>query len=506
MKILLVYPPLGVFGTYILHPPLSLLYLSIEVVKAGHEVSIFDCRLYEDWRDRLTVHLKSKDWDIVGVSVMAGLPVKTGNDISAMAKECTEAVVLWGGPYPTILPQESLGLDHVDMVIRGYAIRPFAKLVDALEKGEPYDVPGLCYRKNGEDIFGEINAEFEIYSFRDLPFHLIEENLERYINSNNQRTFPIFTVAGCPYNCAFCICPAWYKSLSKRWVSYPLEDIVEYIRFLHDEWGIELVYIYDDDTFVNKEHFRAIALRVMEEGLDVKFGIRGFRVNELDSLDDAYLEFLAKAGISYLHIGAESGSDRVLEIMGKGITVEQIIRVNRKLINHPSLIPFYNFLSGVPGETVEDLKSTKDLILQLTRENKNAVIFGPAKFIPYPGTRMYEDALKYGFVPPTTPEGWAALDQESDVWMPWYTDDFHSYINMLFLAVNVVDHKDLLIASYPWPVRLFFGLCKWAYWPIAKLRLRYDYSGFLFERKLYEWASKMFMFLGKKLSKDDVRD
>ena len=506
MNILLVYPPLGVFGTYILHPPLSLVYLAVEVVKAGHRVEIFDCRLNDDWRERLVARMGDVDWDLVGVSVMAGLPVKNAAAVAALAREHTTAKVIWGGPYPTIMPEQTLDLPGVDFAMRGFSILALARLADIMFQGPPYDVPGLCYRNGDQKVIPPINAEFEIYGHKDLPYHLIEKDLERYINTSNQRTFPIFTVAGCPYKCAFCICPVWYKGLKKTWVTYPVEDIVEHIRFLHEKWNVGLIYIYDDDSFVNKEHFRRIATRVMEEGINVRFGIRGFRVNELDALDDEDLRFLVKAGITYLHIGAESGSDRVLKIMRKGITVEQIDRINRKLADHHELIPLYNFLSGVPGETMDDLRQTKELMLRLTRENRNAVIFGPAKYIPYPGSKMYEDAVAHGFTTPLDPEGWARLDQETDVVMPWYTPRSHAYINMLFLAAHALDHKERLIENYHWSVRLLYQVCKLVYGPLARLRLRFDYPGMLFERRLYEWVSKVFMHLGSILVKKDVRD
>ena len=96
----------------------------------------------------------------------------------------------------------------------------------------------------------------------------------------------------------------------------------------------------------------------------------------------------------------------MLDLMEKGITVEQSISANRKVAKHGEITAMYNMLTGIPSETMEDLKETGKFILQVTEENPNCIVHPPNKLIPYPGGEAYEIAVKHGYVPPEKPEEW----------------------------------------------------------------------------------------------------
>lgn len=492
-KALLLYPPLGYVDAFTKQIPLSLIYCATDAVKSGHNVEIIDFRIQknpieETLRERLTDEVT-----VVGISVMSGEPIRGAIQISKIVRKYSSAKIVWGGPHPTVRPGEIMEQDCVDFVIRGYGSKSFKLLLDKLVSNDVnYDnIAGLCYKKGGEIVLSEINAKYEFFDYRDIPYHLIESNLHEYF-AQNDRTFPIYTAVGCPYKCAFCISPIWYKQNIKKWVPFEIDYVIEHIEYLIKKYDVKFFYLYDDDSFVNTNHFMNIAREIKRLGLKVKIGVRGIRVNELERIKDEEFKLLEDIGIKILHIGVESGSQKMLNLMKKGIRVEKSVEVNRRLAKFPNIIPLYNLLVGFPTETIDDLKETKRLMIQLASDNPRCLINGPYKFIPYPGSELYELAVKHGFKPPERLEDWVRLDQEKEIWMPWYTKQYDEYIKMLFVQQNILDNRFDMFTNRSRAWIAFFKLLQMLYMPIGKLRLRFDFTKFLIEYRLI----KLFLKIG----------
>jgi radical SAM superfamily enzyme YgiQ (UPF0313 family) len=376
----------------------------------------------------------------------------------------------------------------VDFVVRGWGSRALEQLMQRIVSGtDDYNnILGLCYKTDGQLHIAEINAEYEFHDYRSIPYHLIESQLEDYFTSD-KREFPIYTAWGCPYNCAFCIAPIWYKGNKRKWIPFETNGVVDHIEYLIEKYQVNFLYLFDDDSFVNPRHVIKIAQEIKRRQLHVNIGVRGIRVDEVKRMTDGEILLLQEIGMTNLHIGVESGSQRMLDLMKKGITVQDSIEMNRRLAKFPNLVPMYNLLVGFPTETSEDLKQTKALMLQLTRDNPRCLLFGPAKFVPYPGGELFEFAVQHGFTLPEKLEDWAEIDQEKEIWMPWYTKEYNQYINMLYVEQNILDNRlDVLPHFSPWMIWLF-KVMKWLYTPIGKLRLRYDFAKFLVEYKILKY-------------------
>jgi radical SAM superfamily enzyme YgiQ (UPF0313 family) len=106
-----------------------------------------------------------------------------------------------------------------------------------------------------------------------------------------------------------------------------------------------------------------------------------------------------------LRIGAESGSQRVLDIMQKDITPEQILNAARLCQKH-GIKASLGFMVGIPGETWSDVLQTLDLMDALEALGEGVAVIGPCIFTPYPGTPLFEEAIKYGFEPPASLQEW----------------------------------------------------------------------------------------------------
>jgi len=497
-KIILVYPKMGMSGAMVQHMPLSIIYAAIEPIKAGFTVDLVDVRLNPDTWQRDIAAKITPDTILLGMSVLTGTPIINALEITRWAKKnFPDIKIVWGGPHAAFNGREIMDEPTVDFVVTGYGSMPLALLArwvasqeDAPALGQ---IEGLLYRDNGQTIAVPPHNEFEFTDYKEIPYHLIEKDLDRYGQlDNKERIFPMFSVMGCPYQCTFCSSPAQYKDMKKKYVPYTTRDVVDHIEYVIKKYGATYIYFIDDDSFVNLSRVEEIIDEIKHRKIVIRLGFRGARISEIIKMSDAYLDKLAAAGTNILHIGAESGSQKILDLIKKDCTVDDIISVNKNLARHPQIKTAYNWIVGVPGETVEDLKKTRDLIRRLIKDNPNAIIFIPNKFRPLPGTKLYQLALDYGYARPRKLEDWAETEAEGNYRPPWYTDEQAKMIKMMQVTSYFIDHK---IEKVDIGNSLRFKVVRvlaWLYSPLATLRFRYGITGLLIEYRIFHWFSAAF--------------
>lgn len=497
-KILLVYPKLGMSGSLVRHLPLSLLYAAIDSIKAGFEISIVDVRLNpQNWEKDIALKM-STDTIIVGLSVMTGAPIKNALEISRWIKtKYPDIKVVWGGAHATFNGQEILTEPGVDYALAGYGSMPLARLARYLrgDSEVPHlsKIPGLLYRGNGKVLIVPPESKFELTDYRDIPYYLIESNLDQYGQLDNKdRIFSMYSVMGCPYKCTFCSSPAQYKNFKKKYEYLSPQDVADHIEYVHNKYGASYIYFIDDDSFVNLSHVEGIIDEINRRGLKVKLGFRGARINEIKKMSDEYLSKLAEAGTNIMHIGAESGSQKTLDLIKKNCTVEDIIEVNKKMARHPEIKTAYNWIVGLPGETLDDLRRTQKLMMRLIKDNHSALIFIPNKFRPLPGTVLYELALKYGYRKPKRLEDWKDIEAEGDYRPPWYTRKVLEQINMMQVASFFIDNKIIKLKTGNTVKFKLLRFLAVLYSPIVKFRFKYGVSDVLIEYKLFQWVTSKY--------------
>ena len=494
-KVLLFYTELGFAGSYVVQAPISLVYIATRLFNNPDvEIEIIDCRVENNWQTLISRRLAEDNILMAGFFVMSGLQVSKAYEVTKFIKSQKDVPIVWGGPHPTILPKEVMDYGLVDFCIRGFGIGAFTDLVKGFidGRGKFEAIPNLCFKKSdGEIVIGEINSQYERIHFKDLPYHLLDPFIEKYFQNKKHRDFPIYTSFGCPYLCNFCISPIWFKDTNKKWDPLPAQEVVDHIEFLQKRYRIDLIYFWDDDTFVRPSHFTGIAREIVDRGLKVQIGVRGIRANEVDRMKKEDFDLLEAVGVKYLHIGIENGSQRILDLMQKGIRVEQSLETNRKLAEYKNIIPMYNMLCGIPTETIEDLQQTGLFMLQIANENPNCIIFDPGKLIPYPGGNAFELAVKHGYISPKTPQDWSKLDQEEDVIQPWYTPQYNQYIHMLEVTSYAISNWEKYLEDYPGWLRWSYKVIKFFYKPIAVFRLKAKKADFLIEHRLLDIGKKI---------------
>lgn len=496
-KVIMVYPQMGFSGALVLHAPIGLLYASIELVKNGIDVRVLDTRLYRSaWRERLKEML-DKDVLAVGISVMSGPPIKSAADIGRFVKSIDpEIKVVWGGPHATFFPQTILSQGwHCDYVVSGYAIKSFHELIKALmDSREPDDIEGISYRgpkgivRTPPDV-----TKFEFCDYRDIPYGLIKDYSYYGQLDQAKRIFSIYGALGCPYKCSFCCSPAQYSKIKdKKWVALPASKVVDHIEYLVKDYGANYIYFIDDDSFVDIRHVEEILDEIARRRISVKIGFRGARINEIRKMDDAYIDKLAAMGTDILHVGAESGSDRILGLLHKDCTVQDIIECNLKLAKHPSIIAAYNFIIGLPTETIEDIRATRDLMQRLVSDNPRCLIFQPNKYQPIPGTELFNLVQKrWDYKAPVTAEEWAKLELENDFSMPWYEKDIKKFYDLLLIWTYFVDNKVGKVTSGGTLFYKILGVINSLYGPVIRWRMRHEAYGFFIEHDVYKLATKV---------------
>jgi len=499
-KILLIYPQMGFSGTLVRHMPLSLLYAAVDSLTTGFEVEIVDVRLCpEKWKEELTIRI-TQETVLAGISVMTGSPIRSALEISCWLKlKFPHVRIVWGGPHATFAGDNIIRHESVDYVIRGYGSLPLARLAATLlgdaDSLSLEDIPGLDFRRINESAVISVPPEhvFERFDYRSIPYHLIEKNLQHYGQlGTDERIFPLHSSMGCPYRCAFCSSPAQYREMQCRYEMYPPSDVADHIEYVHTRYGASYIYFIDDDSFVDLDHVEKIIDEVKRRGILVKLGFRGARVSEIIRMDERYLSKLAAAGTTILHIGAESGSQRMLDLMKKDCTVEDILEANRLLARQPGITAAYNWIVVMPGETVEELRETRELVLRILADNPSAIIFPPNKYRPLPGTELYETAVRFGYRIPQKLEDWIDVEVEGSYCAPWYSEKFAQMIHMMQVTSYFIDNKLKKIETGNTARFLMVRVLGWIYRPVALFRYRFGLPSALIEYWLFTRIARHF--------------
>ncbi|MBF0518512.1 MAG: B12-binding domain-containing radical SAM protein [Nitrospirae bacterium] len=499
-EILLVYPKMGMSGSLVQHIPLSVLYAASESIRRGFDVDVIDVRLNpQNWETDISSKV-TPDTLIIGLSVMTGSPIRNALDISRWVKAAYPDIkVVWGGPHTMFNAEEILVSEKsVDYAISGYGSKPLSELAAYLrgdtEAPSLTEIKGLIFRDDaGKAVSVPRQNAFEHIYYKDIPYHLIEHNLKHYTQLGSaQRIFPIYSALGCPYKCSFCSSPVQYKHMEKSYVTLPHTEVVDHIEYVQNKYGAQYIYFIDDDSFVNIAHVDNIIEEINKRGLKIKLGFRGARINEIKKMSDEFLSKLAKAGTDIMHIGAESGSQRILDMVRKNCTVADIIEINQKMARHPEIKTAYNWIVGLPGETLDDLRQSRELMKKLVNDNPGAIIFIPDKFRPLPGSELYEAALKYGYTKPTRVEDWIDKEVESDDRPPWFTKDIANTINMMQITSFFIDNKLFKVETGDSMKFKMLRLMARIYSPVAKARFNSGFSNFLIEYKLFNLYAARF--------------
>jgi anaerobic magnesium-protoporphyrin IX monomethyl ester cyclase len=409
-RVLLIYPAPEAGQMDLI--PLSLLYIAQPLLENKIDVEIIDQRFEKDFPGALSNCL-GPDLICIGMTCITGPQIDRVKSISRFIRERSNVPVVIGGTHATILPEQTLASDLVDYVVLGRGEAPFLSLVRAMKHGRP--VRGLPQTGSKEGGQAEVNRNpAPAARTGTVPYSLV-------LKYGSPSVIPIVSSFGCPCHCSFCA----EKILHPQYAEVPLDDVLLMIQDAL-RFRPQLINFFDANFLLHTQRVQELFSLCRRCGLSFE-AICSSRVDSVLGMEQESLRDLRRQGIVGIFFGVESGSEKILRLINKGITPEMVILLNRKL-REAGIKPHYSFMAGFPGETKADLEKTMDLIGRLKRDNPRAVIWKLNSYTPYPGTALFEVALQEGFVPPGSFEDWSGVH--------FYARDYAAPYDLRLAQVN----------------------------------------------------------------------
>lgn len=424
-NIVLVYPVISE-GIKFHWMPTSLLAISSKLHSYGYRVKIIDERISDKNKLDEILLREAKDALLVGFSVMTGYQIYGAARMSKLIKQAhPEVSIIWGGDHPTASPAQVLELDFVDMAVFGQGEETLFEIVNRLEnKADLSNVSGLMLKAGSGIISGNTRKVHEIDPYYPLPYQLLD--IKAYINPATM-AFNYFTSFGCvPGKCSFCNTGQIYQG----WKFVSSDKVVSQMKSLVDEHGFRNCKFQDSNFFVSEERAVEICNLMLNSSLKINWNASG-RADQLSRYSDETFDLLVKSGCNCFFIGVESGSQRMLDKMGKMASVEDMITLSKKVKGLPIDL-YLSLVFGLPEEKISDLLATAEHIKNLKKINTR-IREQRCFFTPYPGTSAYNEAVKLGYSPPKDIYGWIKIEEPSEfVDVPWMDDAIKSEYKRIF--------------------------------------------------------------------------
>lgn len=479
-RVLLVYPRMKTLAPRF---PYSVLPIAGALIEAGHLVNILDAQV-EDLSD-----VDPKEFDIVGISTYSGPQIGSAIETAAFVRQrAPDTLLVWGGVHPTITPHQTIMHPLVDVVVKGEGEQTLLNIIEAVESSTSLrNVPGLTFIDNGE-LVDTGNAEFiDLDSLPFLPYQLIKP--DRYVHFKEKPSRVYFESSrGCPHNCGFCYNEAVHR---RKWRYKSVSRVLDELEYIIDTLGVDEIWPSDDNFAVSKARVVEIARGKVERGLGFKW-VMSSRFDYSARYDNEFLQLLKESGCDWLTFGGESGSQKILDMICKGISPEKM-RETTKLLKASGIICGVNFMAGFPIETTDDLQLTFNLIDELVSIDPELEP-GITIYTPYPGTPLYPEALSRGFKEPCSLEDWGKCSFGVVDNLPWLDRRRRNLVRTVGLLSSfgftapryrrprVLEGKKFLSLVYH-----FLSLS-------ARFRWKHRFFSPAPEWRFLDWALKMFGF------------
>jgi radical SAM superfamily enzyme YgiQ (UPF0313 family) len=319
-----------------------------------------------------------------------------------------------------------------DFILMGEAELTLLELVNALSHDQTdfLSIQGLAFKQNGnliKTVKRNVIKELDTLPFPAWDLIDIEPYRKMWINGAGYFSINMGTTRGCPFKCNWCAKPIY----GNRYNSRSPENVVSELKILKEKFHFDHIWFCDDIFGLKPGWVSHFADLVEKEGLKLKFKIQA-RADLL--LQENYIRDLARAGCEEIWMGAESGSQKILDAMDKGTTIEQIYDSTRLIKKH-GMKPCFFIQFGYPGETKEDIEKTIKMISSLLPH-----AIGISVSYPLPGTKFYEKVqteLK-------EKTNWTDSDELAlmfhNTYPPKFYKQLHRYVHAHYNRVKAVDH------------------------------------------------------------------
>ena len=369
------------------YPPLGTLQALGVVRHAGFEVRLFDSGL-RDHPEEIIPLLEQEKPDYL-VLYDDGFNYLTKMCLTVMREAAFIMATLAKQKGCTVIINSSDASDHyekyfaqgVDYVIRGEGEETLLALLRSLDQKRDVSlIPGIAFRHDGETSVTPSRPVMRDLDALPLPaWDLVDIDSYRRIWMNHHGYFSLnlATTRGCPFKCNWCAKPIY----GNRYNSRSPGHVIREIEFLLNHYKPDHFWMCDDIFGLKPGWIQEFNALVKEKKLSFQYKIQS-RVDLL--LQEDTIDALARSGAETVWVGAESGSQKILDAMDKGTTVEQI-REARLLMKKKAIKVAFFLQFGYVGETKEDIEATLNMVLKLMPDE-----IGISVSYPLPGTVFYD--------------------------------------------------------------------------------------------------------------------
>jgi len=377
-------------------PPIGIMSLSAVVKHAGHDCVMFDQANPDTPNPVIVEAIRREQPDLVGLSFLSTTSYPYAKMLARQIRASNSTVKLaFGGVFSSLnAPLVKLQCPEVDFVCRGDGEQLVLDLLRQLD--DPEDVAGLTWMKDGRVVQNPgrpIERQLDQWPFPDresLRLDFVESmpldvpavlSLERFTTMQTSR--------GCPWPCVFCDIPIFNEG---KWRARSAQHVVAELKHL-EEQGYGSVYFVDDHFLLQPKRIEAICRGIVEEKLNIQWGIEG----RVDSVAQHLFPAMAKAHCRTVMFGIESGSQKILDRLNKEQTLDEVRTAVTNAKQAGIEIVHGFFTVGNPDETVQDMEATFDFASKLPLDT-----FGFNRLCVYRGTPLWQEYVKRGLVKEST--------------------------------------------------------------------------------------------------------
>lgn len=414
MKILLISPPSEKPYNERTSYALGIAYIEATLEKRGHDVYLLDYfqKSFEMVEEEILDKIKKNKPDIVGISCLT-LNRTSARLISKKIKEkYPEIIIIIGGVHPTALPEQVILNYDIDTIVLGEGDLTIIELVNALESDRDLSsVEGIVYKSNGAPKFTGMSSL--IKDLDELPFPKHDSFKEKILR---EKWAYMITSRGCPFGCQFCNSSQfWGNRIRYR----SAENIAEEVEMILKNFNYPNIMFHDDAFTLNKRRVYDFVTEIKKRNLKFDW----ICSTRADSLDSDLIKAIKSVGCKHVAVGVESGSEKILQSIGKRVSKGKIIKTFEMLHNEGISTGIF-LMVGNPGETDATVDETIDLLKKLGKTDLGS----PSICTIYPGTPLYELAKSKSII-------------DDDYWLtnrlsPYYTAE-HSEQELIRMANKV---------------------------------------------------------------------
>lgn len=362
------------------YPPLGILYLSAWLEKHNVEHEVFDTTFSK--KATFQKHLLDTKPNVLALYTNLMTKLNVIETMQYVKRSSPDTVIILGGPDVRHNVEDYLKAGS-DIIVIGEGEQTLLEVIQTVNQGNTTEfahIDGLAYYSGGELV--ETKERSRIRPIDDLPLPNrkkidMQPYLKTWKTAHGKSAMTVSTQRGCPYTCKWCSTAVYGQSYRRR----SPHLVAAELKMLKDEYNPDTIWFVDDVFSVSHKWLEDFKDEVKKQGALIPFEC----ITRADRMNEEVIDWLKEAGCFRIWIGAESGSQRVIDLMDRRVDVDYVSSMI-KLTKSKGLEAGTFIMLGYPGETEEDIKTTVAYLKDCKPDQFTITVAYPIK-----GTSMYQE-------------------------------------------------------------------------------------------------------------------